>query len=160
MARRRTVNRIGRTILRVCAKWSGIALRCRDATWRRLLRRRVRARMVALSSVCTKTGVRHMLSASFEVRDERFLGLVIDNVQVERLWTGARWCEGPVYVPASKYLLFSDIPNDRVMRWDEITGSVVVFQQGCGYQNGHTLDPQGRVISCEHGGRRVVRAEP
>ena len=116
--------------------------------------------MVALSSVCTKTGVRHMLSASFEVRDERFLGLVIDNVQVERLWTGARWCEGPVYVPASKYLLFSDIPNDRVMRWDEITGSVVVFQQGCGYQNGHTLDPQGRVISCEHGGRRVIRAEP
>jgi gluconolactonase len=100
-----------------------------------------------------------MLSASFEVHDERFLRLVIDNVQVERLWTGARWCEGPVYVPAGRYLLFSDIPNDRVMRWDETSGSVDVFQQGCGYHNGHTLDPQGRVIACEHGGRRVTRVE-
>jgi len=101
-----------------------------------------------------------MLSANFEVHDERFLSLVIDNVHVERLWSGARWCEGPVYVPAGRYLLFSDIPNDRLMRWDETTGSVDVFQQGCGYQNGHTLDAQGRVISCEHGGRRVVRGEP
>lgn len=101
-----------------------------------------------------------MLSASFEVHDERFLGLVIDNVQVERLWTGARWCEGPVYVPAGRYLLFSDIPNDRLMRWDETSDSVAVFRQDCGYHNGHTLDPLGRVIACEHGGRRVTRCEP
>jgi gluconolactonase len=100
-----------------------------------------------------------MLSASFEVHDERFLDLVIDNVQVERLWTGARWCEGPVYVPAGRYLLFSDIPNDRLMRWDETTESVAIFQEGGGYQNGHTLDPQGRVVACEHGGRRVTRRE-
>ncbi|MET0256322.1 MAG: SMP-30/gluconolactonase/LRE family protein [Luteibacter sp.] len=100
-----------------------------------------------------------MLSTSFEVHDERFLALVIDNVQVERLWTGARWCEGPVYVPAGRYLLFSDIPNDRMMRWDEATGTVAVFQQGCGYQNGHTLDAQGRVLACEHGGRRITRVE-
>lgn len=101
-----------------------------------------------------------MLSASFEVHDERFLGLVIDNVHVEKLWTGARWCEGPVYVPAGKYLLFSDIPNDRLMRWDETRGSVDVFQQDCGYHNGHTLDPAGRVVACEHGDRRVTRVEP
>jgi gluconolactonase len=100
-----------------------------------------------------------VLSASFEVHDERFLSLVLDNVQVERLWTGARWCEGPVYVPAGKYLLFSDIPNDRVMRWDETSGVVSVFEQGRGYQNGHTLDAQGRVLTCEHGGRRVTRCE-
>lgn len=131
-----------------------------EMTRTQLLRCRVRASMVALSYFGTKAGVSRMLSSSFEVHDERFLGLVIDNVQVEQLWTGARWCEGPVYVPAGKYLFFSDIPNDRLMRWDETTGSVVVFQQGCGYQNGHTLDSQGRLISCEHGGRRVVRGEP
>lgn len=101
-----------------------------------------------------------MLSANFEVHDAKFLSLVIENVQVERLWTGARWCEGPVYVPAGRYLLFSDIPNDRVMRWDETDGSVSVFQQPCGYQNGHTLDPVGRVVACEHGTRQITRCEP
>ena len=100
-----------------------------------------------------------MISDWFETRDPRFGALILGNVHVEKLWTGARWAEGPVYVPAGKYLLFSDIPNDRVLRFDETDGAVSVFESPAGYQNGHTLDPQGRVIACEHGGRRVTRRE-
>jgi gluconolactonase len=66
---------------------------------------------------------------------------------------------GPVYFPAGKYVLFSDIPNDRIMRYDETDGSVSVFRTPCGYANGHTVDRQGRLVSCEHGGRRVSRTE-
>ena len=76
-----------------------------------------------------------------------------------KLWTGARWTEGGVYFPAGKYVLFSDIPNDRIMRYDETDGSVCVFRPPCGYTNGHTVDRQGRLVSCEHGGRRVSRTE-
>ncbi len=100
-----------------------------------------------------------MLSECFQVIDPRFTSLVFENVQVEKLWTGARWTEGPAYVPAGRYLLFSDIPNDRVLRFDEITGEVSLFNDQCGYQNGRTLDRLGRVVSCEHGGRRVSRIE-
>ncbi len=100
-----------------------------------------------------------MLTDWFEVRDPRFKALVFENVHVEKLWSGARWTEGPAYVAASKHLLFSDIPNDRVMRFDEVSGAVSVFETPCGFQNGHTVDPQGRVVACEHGGRRVSRRE-
>lgn len=100
-----------------------------------------------------------MITDWFEIRDPRFGALILGNVHVEKLWTGARWTEGPVYVPAGKYLLFSDIPNDRVMRYDETDGSVSVFESPCGFQNGHTLDREGRVVACEHGGRRVSRRE-
>jgi len=100
-----------------------------------------------------------MLSESFEVIDPRFTSLVFENVHVEKLWTGARWTEGPAYVAAAKHLLFSDIPNDRVMRYDEVSGTVSVFETPCGFQNGRTVDPQGRVVACEHGGRRVSRRE-
>ena len=95
----------------------------------------------------------------FEVLDRRFRPLIIGHAKLERLWTGGRWVEGPVYVPAAKSVLWSDIPNDRLMRWDETDGSVSVFQSPCGHQNGHTLDGQGRVVACEHGGRRVSRLE-
>lgn len=100
-----------------------------------------------------------MITDWFETRDPRFGALILGNVHVEKLWTGARWAEGPVYVPAGKYLLFSDIPNDRVLRFDETSGAVSTFESPAGFQNGHTLDPQGRVIACEHGGRRVSRRE-
>ena len=100
-----------------------------------------------------------MLTDWFEVLDPRFTALVFENVHVEKLWTGARWTEGPAYVPAGRYLLFSDIPNDRVMRYDEISGDVTLFSDKCGFQNGRTLDRAGRVVSCEHGGRRVSRIE-
>jgi gluconolactonase len=101
-----------------------------------------------------------MLSQSFVVEDPGFLRLVMGNVAVEKLFTGARWSEGPAYFPAGKYLLWSDIPNDRLLRYDETDGSVSCFEQPCGHQNGHTVDGEGRLLSCEHGGRRVSRVEP
>jgi gluconolactonase len=94
---------------------------------------------------------------SFEVHDARFN--VGGDDHLERLFSGGRWTEGPVYVPHGKYLLFSDIPNDRILRWDETDGSVSVFRSPAGYTNGHTLDRQGRLVSCEHGARRVTRTE-
>jgi gluconolactonase len=93
----------------------------------------------------------------FEVLDRRFRTKTLANTHIDHLWTGARWTEGPVYVPAGRYLLFSDIPNDRVMRYDEITGEVATFEQPALNANGHTLDRLGRVVRCEHRGRAVSR---
>ena len=78
---------------------------------------------------------------------------------VERLATGMRWAEGPVWFGDARCLLWSDIPNDRIMRWDQETAAVSVFRRPSQYANGHTRDRQGRLISCEHGGRRVTRTE-
>jgi gluconolactonase len=71
----------------------------------------------------------------------------------------ARWAEGPVWFGDGRYLLFSDIPNDRILRWLEDTGEVSVFRSPASYSNGHTRDRQGRLISCEHDTRRVTRTE-
>lgn len=95
----------------------------------------------------------------FEVIDPEFASCFIGHARVERLWTGARWSEGPVWNAAGKYLLWSDIPNNRIMRWDETDGSVSVFRQPSNNSNGHTVDRQGRLISCEHLSRRVTRTE-
>jgi gluconolactonase len=100
-----------------------------------------------------------MAASDYEVLDERFRNCVNRTSHVERLSVGARWTEGPVYFPAGKYLLFSDIPNDRIMRYDETDGSVSIFRQPSGNANGHTVDRQGRLVSCEHGNRRVTRTE-
>ncbi|MEI9425606.1 SMP-30/gluconolactonase/LRE family protein [Mesorhizobium sp. Cs1299R1N1] len=97
--------------------------------------------------------------SDYEFLDERFGKLIIGHAKLERLWTGSRWAEGPVYVPSAKHLLWSDIPNDRLLRYDETDGSVSVFETPCNNQNGHTLDREGRVVGCEHGGRRVSRLE-
>lgn len=78
---------------------------------------------------------------------------------VERLWTGSRWGEGPVWFGDGRFLLWSDIPNNRVLKWEEETGAVSVFQKPSNNANGHTRDRQGRLIACEHLGRRVVRFE-
>ncbi|MEV0144378.1 MULTISPECIES: SMP-30/gluconolactonase/LRE family protein [unclassified Nonomuraea] len=78
---------------------------------------------------------------------------------LERLHRGARWTEGPVYFPAGRFLVWSDIPNDRMLRWDELTGAVGPFREPAGYTNGNTLDREGRLVSCEHGARRVTRTE-
>ncbi|GAA1679454.1 SMP-30/gluconolactonase/LRE family protein [Glycomyces endophyticus] len=94
---------------------------------------------------------------SFEAHDDRFA--VAGDDYLECLYSGGRWTEGPVYVPHGKYLLFSDIPNDRMLRWDETDGSVSVFRSPAGHTNGHALDRQGRLVSCEHGARRVTRTE-
>jgi gluconolactonase len=99
-----------------------------------------------------------MIKTEFEVLDERF-GRVGGDSVVEVLYSGCRWAEGPTYFPAGRYLVFSDIPNDRMLRWDETTGAVGVFRSPAGYANGHTVDRQGRLISCEQGNRRVTRTE-
>ena len=100
-----------------------------------------------------------MITDSFEILDERFRRCAMSNVHLERLATGCRWVEGPAYFAAGRYLLWSDIPNDRVMRWDETDGSVSVFQSPAFHSNGHTVDREGRLVSCEHSGRCVSRTE-
>lgn len=99
------------------------------------------------------------LPVRYDVLDQRFAGCARGDRRMRRLWTGGRWTEGPVYFPAGRYLLFSDIPNDRILRWDETTGTVGVFRQPAANSNGHTRDPQGRLVSCEQGARRVTRTE-
>jgi gluconolactonase len=75
------------------------------------------------------------------------------------LYEGCRWAEGPAYFPAGRFLVWSDIPNDRILRWDETTGMTGVFRQPAGNANGNTVDRQGRLVTCEHGHRRVTRTE-
>ena len=94
-----------------------------------------------------------------EVVDPRFEKYKIINAAVERLYTGARWAEGPVWVGEGGYLLFSDIPNNRMLRWLEETGEVTVFRSPSNYSNGNCRDREGRLITCEHDTRRVTRTE-
>lgn len=100
-----------------------------------------------------------MASGDITIHDQSFRRYIIGHAKLEKLWTGSRWAEGPAYFAAGKYLVWSDIPNDRLMRYDETDGSVSVFWQGCGNHNGHTVDQQGRLISCEHLNRCVSRIE-
>jgi gluconolactonase len=95
----------------------------------------------------------------FEILDPQFSSLFAPHIHVERLWTGARWCEGPAWFAAGRYLIWSDIPNNRIMRWDETDGSVSVFREPSNNSNGNTVDPQGRLVTCEHLSRRVTRTE-
>ena len=91
--------------------------------------------------------------------DPGFRRLINGAARLEKLWTGCRWAEGPAYFPAGRYLIWSDIPNDRILRFDETDGGVSVFRQPANYSNGNTVDRQGRLVTCEHGGRRVTRTE-
>lgn len=91
--------------------------------------------------------------------DPRFDKYKLPLAGVERLATGCRWSEGPVWFGDGRFLLWSDIPNNRIMRWDEVTGSVSTFREPSNFANGLTRDRQGRLIACEHGGRRVTRTE-
>src|SRR2546423_10703248 len=94
-----------------------------------------------------------------EVVDPRFAKYKIITAAVERIYTGTRWAEGPVWFADSRYLLFSDIPNNRILRWVEDTGEVSVFRSPSNYSNGNYRDRQGRLLSCEHDSRRVTRTE-
>jgi gluconolactonase len=94
---------------------------------------------------------------AIEIVDPRFAGLVVGHEVVERLWTGGRWLEGPVWFGDGRYLLFSDIPNNRIMRWDERTGRVEPFREPSDNANGSTRDLAGRLVTCEHRTRRVTR---
>jgi gluconolactonase len=79
--------------------------------------------------------------------------------KVERIASGMRWCEGPVWFGDGRYLLWSDIPNNRIMKWEEETGAVSVFRKPSNNANGNTRDRQGRLLTCEHDARRVTRTE-
>jgi gluconolactonase len=93
------------------------------------------------------------------VLDERFERYVVGLAKVERLATGCRWAEGPVWFGDARCLVWSDIPHDRMMRWDERTGGTSVWRQPSGFANGSSRDQGGRLVTCEHGGRRVTRTE-
>ena len=91
--------------------------------------------------------------------DARFEKYWIKLAVIERLATGCRWAEGPVWFGDGRYLLWSDIPNNRILRWDEETGAVSDYRRPSDYANGNTRDRQGRLVTCEHGGRRITRTE-
>ncbi|MGA2485115.1 MAG: SMP-30/gluconolactonase/LRE family protein [Roseiarcus sp.] len=95
----------------------------------------------------------------FEVFDDRFRRLFVAAAEIEKLYTGCRWAEGPAYFPAARSLVWSDIPNDRMLRLDECSGAVSVFRRPAGYANGNTVDRAGRLVTCEQGRRRVSRTE-
>ncbi len=94
----------------------------------------------------------------YEIVDERF-GPCRGDRHLERHYSGCGWAEGPVWFAPGRYLVWSDIPGDRLLRWDETTGAVGVFRSPSGHANGHTVDREGRLLSCEHGNRRVTRTE-
>jgi gluconolactonase len=93
------------------------------------------------------------------VLDPRFHSVIPGSARVERLWTGARWSEGPAWFAAHNTLVWSDIPNDRMLRYDALSGQVGLFRQPARNANGNTIDAQGRLVTCEHGGRQVTRTE-
>ncbi len=95
--------------------------------------------------------------SSVQVIDPRFASYSMGNAPVKRLATGFDWVEGPVWFGDADCLLFSDIPNNRILRWSD--AGLTTFRQPSNYSNGHTRDRQGRLISCEHGTRRVTRTE-
>jgi gluconolactonase len=95
----------------------------------------------------------------FVAHDKRFGQLYAGHVRIERLWTGARWCEGPAWFAAGRYLIWSDIPNNRMMRLVEPSHEVSVFRERSNNSNGNTVDNQGRLVTCEHLTRRVTMTD-
>jgi gluconolactonase len=116
------------------------------------------------------TFARHAVAAPWEestsypdprvkVLDQSFARYRVGNASVERLYTGARWSEGPVWMGDWRSLLWSDIPNNRILRWDEVSGQVSVYRQPSNNANGLARDRQGRLVTCEHNTRRITRTE-
>lgn len=99
------------------------------------------------------------MSESYEYYDKRFHDLTVPIAEIEELYNGCRWAEGPVWFNDGGYLVWSDIPNQRLLRWLPEIG-VSIFRNRTDFINGNTRDRQGRLLSCEHGGRRVIRTEP
>jgi gluconolactonase len=94
-----------------------------------------------------------------EILDPRFARYRVMLAAVERLHTGCRWSEGPVWVGDGRYLLWSDIPNNRILKWEEETGAVSIFRKPSNNANGLSRDRQGRLVTCEHDARRITRTE-
>lgn len=95
----------------------------------------------------------------YEQLDERFSACIVGHANIERLWSGCRWAEGPAWFAAGNYLLWSDIPNNRILRWDGNDGHVSTYRNPSDNTNGHTVDGQGRLVSCQHRTRSVTRTE-
>ncbi|MEM9223532.1 MAG: SMP-30/gluconolactonase/LRE family protein [Pseudomonadota bacterium] len=100
-----------------------------------------------------------MPQSHFEIIDKSFAQFVLPTAYLDTLWEGGRWTEGPAYCAGGRYVVFSDIPNNRMIRYDECDGSTCVFRQPSNNSNGNTLDREGRLVTCEHLGRRVTRTE-
>ena len=100
-----------------------------------------------------------LVGAAYAYLDNRFRDLTVPIAEVEVLYDGCRWAEGPVWFADGGYLVWSDIPNNRMLRWVSDQG-VGVFRANSNFANGNTRDRQGRLVTCEHGGRRVTRTEP
>lgn len=100
-----------------------------------------------------------MAASDFEVLDERFARLPCMTATVRKLYGDCDWAEGPAYFPGGRFLVWSDAPNNRMLRYDETDGSVSVFRNPSNNSNGNTVDRQGRLVTCEHGSRRVTRTE-
>ena len=97
--------------------------------------------------------------SAVQIIDQSFARYRLNLAAVERIAHGFRWSEGPVWFGDGRYLLWSDIPNNRIMKWEEETGAVSIFRRPSNFANGNTRDRQGRLVTCEHGGRRVTRTE-
>ncbi|QLH13019.1 SMP-30/gluconolactonase/LRE family protein [Paracoccus pantotrophus] len=95
----------------------------------------------------------------YDVVEKSFFDLVSPVIPPQEVYSGGLFTEGPAYYPAGRYLLFTDIPNDRILRFDEANGTVSAFRENCGHPNGQTIDRNGRLLSCEHRYRRVSRTE-
>jgi gluconolactonase len=101
----------------------------------------------------------NLVCNDYEYYDPRFRDLTVPIAKVETLFDGCRWAEGPVWFQDGGYLVWSDIPNNRMLRWIPELG-VSLFRADSNFANGNTRDREGRLVSCEHGGRRVTRTEP
>ena len=97
--------------------------------------------------------------SEYEILDPRFRSTYIGHAKLEKLYSGCRWAEGPVYMAAMRCLIWSDIPNNRMLRYDEEDGHVSVFRAPSNNTNGNFVDRQGRLVSCEHLSRSVTRTE-
>src|SRR6185369_9423691 len=102
----------------------------------------------------------HYPDPDIMVLDPKFAKYKVNNTTIHRLYTGALWAEGPAWNGAGRYLVMSDIPNDRQIRWLEEDSHVSTFRKPANYSNGNTFDYEGRQLSCEHVTRRLVRFEP
>jgi len=107
----------------------------------------------------TESAVVRYPDPGIKILDPRFSALVLGNAAIERIATGCRFNEGPVWFGDGRFLLWSDIPNDRIMKWEEETGAVSVFRRPSHYANGNTRDRQGRLVTCEMDAQRLTRTE-
>ena len=100
------------------------------------------------------------LLQGIEVIDDLFLELIDRDTEIQKHWTGCEWAEGPVYFPEGDYVLWSDVPNDRILKFDAHSRVTTVFREPCNNTNGHFRDQQGQLISCEHAANRISRTAP